>query len=182
MILFQPAAYRKIGNDPALNGPALLLALISLGANLLLWHLAPTFDSSELFLGLIAWFVNWGLLTGAACSTTLILRDKGSEVRFVRGLMFCSIFDLVSFGVLIPGLSLSWLVLILLIRLAAVSTAISGISEIEGRKKLLIVPCILCVIGIILLAVLAVTDSLAYLLDIEALKGLTDTLHMNLFP
>ena len=72
--------------------------------------------------------------------------------------------------------------MILLIRLAAVSTAISGISEIEGRKKLLIVPCILCVIGIILLAVLAVTDSLAYLLDIEALKGLTDTLHMNLFP
>lgn len=180
VLLFHPAAYRKIGNDPTLNGPALLIALISLAANLTVWGFLQPFASYGLIIGFIAWIINWSILTGAAYSSTLMLRSNGSGPQFTRGLMFCSIFDLLSFGLLVPGQSLFWAALLLSIRLVSVSTAIAGISEIESRKKILIIPSILCVMGIIILSIFAITDSVAYLFNVEQLKDLTDLIRINL--
>ncbi len=174
VILFQSAAYRKIGNDPSLNGPGLLLFGISLLSNVLVGIWMPDFNQYGLFFGFISWGINWFILAAAAYSSALMLREEGSAEQFIRGLMFCSIFDTLLFGALIPGYALFWFVLVLFIRLVSISTAVSGISNIEGKKKLLIVPSVLCLLVIIGLSTFVVTESIAYLFDIGSLKHVTE--------
>ncbi len=64
--------------------------------------------------------------------------------------------------------------MVLFIRLVSISTAVSGISNIEGKKKLLIVPSVLCLLVIIGLSTFVVTESIAYLFDIGSLKHVTE--------
>ena len=180
VVLFQPAAFRKIGNDPSMNGPALLLFGISLFSNMLVWMLIPDFNQYGLFFGLISWGTNWFILAAAVYSSTLMLREKGNEQQLIRGLMFCSIFDLLWFGALIPGYAYFWFVLILLTRLISVSTAISGISNVQGKKKLIIIPSVFCLQILIGLLIFIVTESIAYIFNIASLKQITEFIRINL--
>jgi len=181
IVLFQGDAYRKIGNDAAFNGPSLLISLISLSSNLLVWLLmADVTFQNRILAGFIAWTVNLFTLVGSAYVSALILQKEDLFGRMIRGFLFCSIFDILWLGALIPGFRSFWFVPIFIIRLVATSTAAAGIANIQGKKRLIIIPVIFCLFILTSLIFFILLESIAAIFQVDSLRQINYLFRMLL--
>ena len=168
VILFQSSIYKKISKDTSLNGPAVLIMMISLLSNMTVAGIL--FRSLKgLYLGLIIWLVSWIIVIGASYGATLALRQNIIFSDFLRGMIFCTVFDVLLFGALIPGYENFWIVIILVTRLISVSLAINGICNIQGKRSLLIVPVVLFMLILLMITTYVILESLGYILKIDPL-------------
>jgi hypothetical protein len=168
VILFQSSIYKKISKDTSLNGPAVLIMMMSLLSNMTVAGIL--FRSLKgLYLGLIIWLVSWSIVIGASYGATLALRQNIIFSDFLRGMIFCTVFDVLLFGALIPGYENFWIVIILVTRLISVSLAINGICNIQGKRSLLIVPVVLFMLILLVITTYVILESLGYILKIEPL-------------
>ena len=62
-------------------------------------------------------------------------------------------------------------------RIIAISLAIYGMADIQGRMQLLILPAVIIMVGICVLALYLVTESLGYLLNNENLLLLVELIN-----
>lgn len=181
MVLFQGDAYRKIGNDPVFNGPALLISLISLASNLLVWLLMTDIPFQK---GIAAGFLSWTgglfILVSSAYFSALILEQEELFGKLVRGFLFCSIFDILWFGALIPGFMEFWFVPIFIIRLVAASTAAAGIANLQGKKRLLVVPVIFGLFVLTSLIFFVLLESIATIFQMDWLRQMNTLLRIYL--
>lgn len=181
IVLFQGDAYRKIGNDPIFNGPALLISLISLSSNLLVWLLMTDIPlENRILAGLITWSVNLFMLIGSAYASTLILQKEDLFGKMIRGFLFCGILDILWFGALFPGFRSFWFIPILLIRLIATATAAAGIADIQGKKRLIVIPVVLFLFILTSLIFFILLESVAAIFQLDSLHQMNILFRMFL--
>lgn len=168
VILFQSSVYRKISLDPTLNGPALLLSAFSLFVTMLTAGLLVK-SHDGLMSGAFIWLITWAIIATASYGAISALRKAVKWDVFIRCLMFTTVFDFIWLGALFAGYRDFWFLIISLFRLISVSMAIYGITNIQGRKTLLILPAVLIMSVLVITGTYLVSESLGYLLNIEPL-------------
>ena len=176
VLLFQSSVFQKISLDPSLNGPGLLIFLGSL--------LSTSFAVNTLtdrpkgfLIGAVFWLIVWVIAIAACYLAVISLRKQIVWTAFLRCIMFCSIFDFLWFGALIFGYPDFWILMINVFRIIAISLAIYGMADIQGRMQLLILPAVIIMVGICVLALYLVTESLGYLLNNENLLLLVELIN-----
>lgn len=168
VIIFQSSAFQKISLDPSLNGPGLLIFLGSLLSTS--FAINAMIDHPQGFLiGAVLWMSVWSIAITAGYMAATSLRKKIVGTAFLRCIMFCSIFDLLLFVPLIFGYREFWILMINVFKVISLSLAIHGMTDIQGRMQLLILPTVIIMLGICVLALYLVIESLGYLLNNEYL-------------
>lgn len=168
ILLYQTDVYRKVADDPELNGPAVLITLGSFLTFLSVFSVLQGFPDGTVT-GAFFWFALTALRVIVSYLTMLILRDPFPYFQLVRVMLFNSIFDVLWLGMLIPGASGVWLFLSLANRFITSILALIGYANANRKKSLLILLLFtLSTIGTVIGMILIFT-SLGYILNYDPL-------------
>lgn len=137
ILLYQTDVYRKVADDPALNGPAVLITLGSFLTFLTVFSALRSFPDGAV-VGAFYWLALTMLRVIGSNLTMLILRDPLPYSQQVRVMMFNSIFDILWLGILIPGASGVWMVLSIANRFITSILALIGYANANRKKRFLI--------------------------------------------
>lgn len=181
ILLCQTDVYRKVADDPALNGPAVLVTLGSFLTFLTVFSVLRSFPDGAA-VGAFFWFVLTMLRVIGSSLTMLILRDPLPYFQQVRVMMFNSIFDILWLGIVIPGASGVWMILSLANRFITSILALIGYASANHKKRFLILIFFtLSIIGTVIGMSLIFT-SLGYILKYDPLIQFMQIIDQSNYP
>lgn len=150
-LLLDPQAYRRVGRDRFMTGPALLIALLSLvGSSLIRQN---RFDPLLIFGNIALWFLATLLVYAAGH----LLSRQGSFTRTFRALAFARVTTVLELFALVPPLASAALAVTMVASFLAMWLAAATAHNLKGWRAAVLPLLVLFVyiLGAILIASLA---------------------------
>jgi hypothetical protein len=147
-LILRREAYREIGRDVYMTGPAVLIALIA--QIIQSWVAQGALDVRNILLRLVLWFFSVLILFFAA----RVLRGKQSYTGTLRVAGFAQSAHILQFLALIPAIGGSARFIVMLVTVVAVWMGVATAHELKGWRTL-ILPVLYILVMVISLAFLA---------------------------
>lgn len=178
ILLYQTDPYRRIAEDPSLNGPTLMISVFSLFITMAIFSVLRGFPNG-IAIGAVLWFVSTSLRVFASVTTMIVLREPLPGDKFLRALMANCVFEIFWLGLLIPGAEGVWVILMFANRFITSVLSLIGYSNASRRKSLLIV-IVFFLAGIAaFVGINLILTSLGYILNFEPLIQFMQNINRN---
>ena len=161
-MFFSPAAYRNIAENPAFDGPALLIGFLTLMSSWTVLNLYSGADTREKLINLVVLLLVYGIEITASYLTIIILRGKRKPWNLIRTILFTGYFEFLWLILLTHRAVSVWVTVILLLRITTLTSSVINAGNLKRRFSLPVFLMLVILIPVLFLAVILIYNFIVF--------------------
>ena len=155
-VFFSPTAYSEIAQNPAFNGPALLIGVLTVLSTLSVLNRYSGSSGSRWTVNLVVLLIVYGIELVAGYLAIIIFRGKRRPISFIRTALFTGYTEFLWLFLLAHRAVSVWIPVILLLRITTLTFSVVTAGNLKRRYSLPVFLILIILIPVLTIVVLLI--------------------------